>query len=187
MSEESPKAQAYAPKIAEQTEERIQRGKKSYTPETLEKKRELAMKALQKAREANAKRAEERKQRSETEPVKTPVPPRNPEPERASLGQSPSEDEPEPKPRRKGKQAEQAAEVVEDSDDSSESDDDAFVLVKKKLVKKYKNLKQTTRAPPRPRESHIKTTHEVSEKALADRWAADRYRLMQSSLFPNYY
>jgi hypothetical protein len=77
------------------------------------------------------------------------------------------------------KKAPKATPVYESSEESSQSDDD-YVLVKKRTVKKYRQMKQGGRVTP----AQPVASHEISEKMLADKWAQDRYKLMLSSMFP---
>jgi FtsZ-interacting cell division protein ZipA len=123
--------------------------------------------------------------------------PVHPRPETPEPEESESESESEPErpmtPPKKTKAKPSAAptkpakptKVYSDSSDSESSDDDNFVLVKKKLVKKYKALKGSKVAPhPYPHYEKPTVTHEISERALMDRWATDRYKHALSSLFP---
>lgn len=189
--EQPPKTPDQAPE-AEARVAKIVRGKKTYTPEVLAKKKELALKALEHARKANEQNKElQQKEKAAKELEKEALRMRKEEDKKSRMKAAESKvsaltQELQQRPKSTVSKAKRDATPVYDdsSDSASESDGDDFVLVKKRLVKKYREIKRNTQ-PSKPQATPY-AKHEVSEKLLADRWASDRYRLMLSSMFPNH-
>jgi hypothetical protein len=117
-------------------------------------------------------------------PVAPPKPKAAPKP--APVEEVSEESEPEHVPKKavakKAVAKKPKATPVYASSTEDSSDDDDFVLVRKRTVKKYRQMKgKRSEAPAAPA-----ATHEISEKMLADKWAQDRYKLMMSSMFPHH-
>lgn len=161
-----------------------------YSEDVLAKKRELALKALAVARKNREERMKaqieeelklkelQAKKEAKAKPKPAPVPEPAQEPE--------EEAEPEPAPvpekvksvAKAEKQKKPKPPVYQDSSDSDESDDEAYVLTKKKTIKKMKALKA---------EHKNRHNYEVSEQALLKQWAAERYNMAMNSLFPTHH
>jgi hypothetical protein len=159
-------------------------GTRTYSEEVLAKKRELALKALAKAQDARKKKIEEEveaklKQKALEKPKTEPKPkPRaEPEPEEEEVEEIEDVIVPYKKAEKPVKKAHKKPPVYEDSTDDSESDDDAYVLTKKKTIKKLKQLKN---------DKKNRHDHELSEQAILKKWAEERQLLAMRSLFPNH-
>lgn len=160
--------------------------KKTYSADVLAKKQEIARMALAKATEARLKKQREAavakeaveqakkaklaqeaaqvvKEMIPEAPVAPPPPPEAPAAGVLTPRETPVE--------KVSKRAPKKTQVyVDSSDDDSDSDD--FVLVRKKLVKKYREIKRQPQA----------VSHEISEEALIRKWQQDRYALLCSAL-----
>ena len=157
-------------------------GTRTYSEEVLAKKRELALKALAKAQENRRKKIEEEveaklKQKALEKPKAVPKPRVEPEPEEEEVEEVEDVIVPYKKAEKPVKKAHKKPPVYEDSTDDSESDDDAYVLTKKKTIKKLKQLKN---------DKKNRHDHELSEQAILKKWAEERQLLAMRSLFPNH-
>lgn len=141
----------------------IKCGKKTYSEEVLEKKRELARQALKKA---NDMKREKMRQQVKEE-VKQEI----------EQSKAPKQEEVKPPPIVSRKPREAKAQYISESDTDS-NDSDHLVLVKKKMVKKYKELKKQSQKPPEP-------THELTDKALLERWHREKYQALFKHVFGN--
>lgn len=171
--------------VLEAPPQKIKRGKKTYTPEVLAKKKEIAKMALEKATAARIQKQKEARLAKEVieqakkakleaeakEIAKELIPAPPPPPEAPAAPAEAPVEAPVEKVSTKKAPKQKTQVYVDSSDDDSDSDDD-YVLVKKRMVKKYRQIKKTPSA----------ASHEISEAALVAKWQQDRYRLLTEAL-----